>query len=1314
MKRSAPSRTRLLRDFLPSLLKLLATVWVGLSGATSSAQTVLVPTGSVWNYLDNGSNQGTAWQASGFNDNTWKSGPAQLGYGDGDEVTRVEDNATAGYVSTDTDRYITTYFRKAFEVVNPAAFQNLALRLLRDDGAIVYLNGVEVFRSNMPAGTVTSSTLASTAVGGTDESAYFQTNVSPSQLVAGTNVLAVELHQIAANSSDISFDLELASASIVTRAPYLQIGTPPNAQTGTCSMSVRWRTSIATDSVVRYGLSPTDLTLQASNATSTTEHEVTLSGLAADTRYYYSVGSSTATHAGSSGHVFFTAPPTGAGNPTRIWVLGDAGTGTANQAAVRDAYYNFANGSYTDVLLMLGDNVYETGTDVEYTTRHFDVYRDILRQTVSWPAIGNHDTAGSATPSSTIPYYQSFSLPMSGEAGGVASGTEDYYSFDYGDIHFICLDSMTSTRTATSPMVTWLRQDLAATLQKWVIAYWHHPPYSFGTNSDTDTIATEMRTNVVSVLEEYGVDLVLLGHSHTYERTYLMDGHYGTSSTFNKTTMVKDGSDGRSVGGYNKPTLGGAGHEGAVYTVAGSSGKTQDYAKIVDNGTGNGTGHPAMFISWERLGSVVVDVDGHQMDVKFLRENGTIGDTFSITRGPRTNVPPGVTITAPVTGEQFSENSPITISATATDSDQGIQEVVFYANSSRIGVVSNTSTPDRYQVNYLPPKVGSYTFEARAVDQLGNSTVSAPVNVTVAVGPPTPDTTAPDAVANLATSTITTTSVTLNWTAPGDDLSVGTATAYDVRYSTAPVDETNWATALQAAAEPTPDPVGTSQSMTVSGLITETQYYLALKTADEAGNVSSLSNVVSAITSVVPPNAPSELTGAPDPAEPSAKVNLAWTDNSFTEEGFQIERSTDGGGSYFPLADTPTDTTTYVDGYVSPPGRTYVYRVSAYRGGAYSPPSNVVSVTTAPAPPTSLTAKPSATQVNLQWAASLGAETYTVRREIFADGTVTYAIVRTGIVGTAFTDSDLTPQTSYFYRVTAVNTGGESTPAEIGTATTAPPPIPAAPTNLAAAGGDAQVALNWSASDGAATYNVKRSTTAGGGYVGIASGITATDYTDAPTANGTTYYYVVSASNSSGESVDSNEASAIPQIPPPPAPAGLTATGGNAKVSLVWGASSTAVSYRVKRASSGGPYVEIASELTATSYVDGAVTNGVAYSYVVTAVNAAGESAPSNTATATPIEPIPAAPSNLVATAVSRTQINLSWADNSSNETGFRVERSTDGVNYTPLEPASGANVKSYASTGLTRNKVYYHRVRSFNTSGSSNPSNTTKTRTLK
>src|SRR5207244_3860936 len=140
------------------------------------------------------------WTATAFNDSAWKSGRAQLGYGDGDEATVV------GYGPDANNKFVTTYFRQAFSIASPAAISALSLRLLRDDGAVVYLNGTEVFRSNMPSGTIAFNTLAS----GTGEyQSFFTTSISPSLLVGGNNVIAVEIHQGAPDSSDISFDLDL-------------------------------------------------------------------------------------------------------------------------------------------------------------------------------------------------------------------------------------------------------------------------------------------------------------------------------------------------------------------------------------------------------------------------------------------------------------------------------------------------------------------------------------------------------------------------------------------------------------------------------------------------------------------------------------------------------------------------------------------------------------------------------------------------------------------------------------------------------------------------------------------------------------------------------------------------------------------------------------------------------------------------------------------------------------------------------------------------------------------------------------------------
>ena len=174
----------------------------------------LIATGSVWKYLDNGSDQGGGWTTLGFNDSGWSNGPAQLGYGDGDERTVV---SFGGNISA---KYITTYFRRALVVTNYAAFTALNVRVLRDDGAVVHLNGSEVFRSNMPGGGINYLTLASGNALVDDETiTYYSTPVAAGYLVPGTNVIAVEIHQVSATSSDISFDFGMTGVQSYT-APY--------------------------------------------------------------------------------------------------------------------------------------------------------------------------------------------------------------------------------------------------------------------------------------------------------------------------------------------------------------------------------------------------------------------------------------------------------------------------------------------------------------------------------------------------------------------------------------------------------------------------------------------------------------------------------------------------------------------------------------------------------------------------------------------------------------------------------------------------------------------------------------------------------------------------------------------------------------------------------------------------------------------------------------------------------------------------------------------------------------------------------------
>ncbi len=598
-----PERMRIV--LVPLLLAFLL-IASGTAGTPDAGAADLVPAGAAWKYLDDGSDMGTIWSNPAFLDTLWASGPAQLGYGDGDEAT------TVGYGPDPNLKYVTTYFRHSFTVADPGSHPQLYLGLLRDDGAVIYLNGTEVARSNMPAGTITYTTFASSAVAAAEENAWLWFTVDPGLLATGTNVLAVEIHQSSPTSSDISFDLQLNDepAAFVSRGPYLQLGTPD-------AVTVRWRTLDPTDSRVAYGLSPLSLNLFTDDPVLTSEHEVRLTGLEPATRYYYSIGSTAETFAGGDvDHFFQTSPPAGAEPPLRVWLLGDSGTANADAAAVRDAYYAFTGATHTDLWLMLGDNAYNSGTDVGYQAAVFDMYPEMLRRSVLWSTRGNHEM-------STSVYYGQFTFPTGGEAGGLPSGTEAYYAFDFANIHFICLDSTGASLDPGSPMLTWLESDLASTAQTWIVAFWHHPPYTKGSHdsdstTDSDGRMVQVRENVLPLLEAGGVDLVFSGHSHSYERSFLLDGHYDFSWTLDPS-MILDGGDGRidGSGAYAKTT---APRRGAVYCVAGSSGKLG----------GGLLNHPAMFISLNSLGSVVLDADATRLDVQFLNSSGVVSDYFTL------------------------------------------------------------------------------------------------------------------------------------------------------------------------------------------------------------------------------------------------------------------------------------------------------------------------------------------------------------------------------------------------------------------------------------------------------------------------------------------------------------------------------------------------------------------------------------------------------------------------------------------------------------------------------------------------------------
>jgi len=474
----------------------------------------------------------------------------------------------------------------------------------------------------------------------------------------------------------------LASAATLTRGPYLQMGNDS-------AMTLRWRSDVATNSRIKLGTDPANLNLTFDDAASTTEHVLRATGLAANTKYYYSVGSTTQVLQGDTNNFFETAPTPGSQGPVRVWVIGDAGTGSSSQTAVRNAYQSFTGSTYTDLWLQLGDNAYSDGTDAEYQSKMFNIYSTMLKQSVTWPTLGNHDGHSADSGTQSGPYYSIFTLPKQAESGGIASGTEAYYSFNYGNIHFVVLDSYDSSRAVGSPMLTWLESDLQATTADWIVTFFHHPPYSRGShNSDSDTAMSEMRANVLPILENHGVDLVLAGHSHAYERSKFIDEHYGQSSTFSDATHVVQAGSGRidNGGAYSKPA-GGAAHAGAVYTVAGSSGQT-----------GGGTlNHPAMYLSLNVLGSMILDVNGLTLDAKFLDNVGTVRDYFTISKGAPT--------TGTVSGKTWQESDADGVRETGETLLQG-KEVRLYTSVNALVSTQTTAAGGTYSFSGVAP--GNY------------------------------------------------------------------------------------------------------------------------------------------------------------------------------------------------------------------------------------------------------------------------------------------------------------------------------------------------------------------------------------------------------------------------------------------------------------------------------------------------------------------------------------------------------------------------------------------------------------------------------
>jgi hypothetical protein len=364
-----------------------------------------------------------------------------------------------------------------------------------------------------------------------------------------------------------------ANAAAVTRGPYLQSVTPTDA-------IVAFRLDGACPAQVRYGEGD-KLTHAASSAGSGTQHAVHLTGLAPGRTYAYSVeacGEST-----GATNLLVTAPVPGT-RSVHFAAVGDFGTGGSNQVAVTNAIVK----APPELVLGLGDTAYSSGTDAEFQSNFFTPMKPLLARVPMFASLGNHEYVTAQGQ----PYLDNLYLPSNNPRG-----TERYYSFDWGHVHFVALDSScaiglaSSDRCSLAEQKTWVESDLKTSTAPWKVVFFHHPPWSSGEHGSQMT----MRREFTPIFETRGVDLVLTGHDHNYERTKPLKGE----------AVVSDSTPGA-----------------ITYFVVGSGGATlRQFAGSTPSWTA--------MRSDQAIGYLDVKVEGGTLSARLVNPGGAVVDSYT-------------------------------------------------------------------------------------------------------------------------------------------------------------------------------------------------------------------------------------------------------------------------------------------------------------------------------------------------------------------------------------------------------------------------------------------------------------------------------------------------------------------------------------------------------------------------------------------------------------------------------------------------------------------------------------------------------------
>jgi len=635
----------------------------------------------------------------------------------------------------------------------------------------------------------------------------------------------------------------------------------------------------------------------------------------------------------------------------------------------------------------------------------------------------------------------------------------------------------------------------------------------------------------------------------------------------------------------------------------------------------------------------------------------------------------------------------ITLNATVTD-DTAVARVEFYADDALLIAVNSAPYVASLDTATMPN--GLHGFFVVAYDTAGNSSTSATVTALFQNPPPADP-------SDLTATAISSSQIDLTWTDnSGNESGFSLERSVDSSFSSV--------TAISLDAEVT--------SYQDTGLHPDTAYHYRVKATSANWGASGYS-VATARTDPVAPIVPGGLAAI---AISSSQINVSWVDNSGNETGFEVDRATDVAGPWSQIAAPGVGASSYSDNGLSP-SITYYYRVRATNAAGDSPDSDIASATTgatAPTAPSSLVASVvSANQIDLSWVDASQNETgFEIDRATNAAGPWSQIAAPAAGV-TTYTDNGLNAATTYYYRVRAANAAGDSPNSNTANATTAAT-APGAPSDLAASVVSAsQINLAWADNSNNETgFEVDRAASASGPWTMVATRAAGTtSFSDIGLNAATTYYYRVRATNGSGDSPNSNTANATTQQTPPTAPNSLTASAASAsQINLSWtDNSNNETGFEIDRATSAtGPWSQIASTAAGTTvFSDNGLAAASTYYYRARATNVAGDSPHSNSANATTAQAVPTTPGSLSASAVSPSQIYLSWTDTSNSETGFEIDRATSAAGPWSQIATISANVTLFADNGLNASSTYYYRVRAANAAGDSPHSNTASATTV-